>query len=217
MKDKLIIISGADSHRYNAHLNHQKYADIQKVEYRFYLKTDLENPYFTKCYAILDCFEKEYDYVLWIDDDAFFIDMDWNFFSLFEEYPDDIIVTRGITKKSGTAYFNNGIMFLRNSNITKKLFNLIPQIPWEEVEKNWDSNWGPCWGNDQPRMIYLTQKFWQDSIHIVDYPGFNVNEITFKKKGSFPENYKPPIVHITGDHKQQKLERFLEHTKISLF
>ena len=78
MKNNTIIISGADSYRYQAHINHQKYSNNRNIPYQFYKSKNLANPFFTKCYAILDSFEKGYEYVLWIDDDAFFINPNWN-------------------------------------------------------------------------------------------------------------------------------------------
>lgn len=216
MKDKTIIISGADSYRYGAHINHQYYADAHGIDYKFHLSSGLANPFFTKCYAVLDSFKKGYEYVLWIDDDAFFINSNWNCLSVFQEYSHNVIVTQGRTnKKSGTTFFNNGIMFIRKTDKMIDLFTSIPDIPWKEVQKNWKSEWGPCEGNDQPRMIYLTQTRYPDSVKILDYPGFNAHEITFKQIKNFLDT-QPPIVHITGQNKQGKIERFQKVTGINL-
>jgi hypothetical protein len=216
MKDKTIIISGANSHRYGAHINHQRYADMLGIDYKFHLSSGLTNPFFTKCYAILDSFKKGYEYVLWIDDDAFFIECSWNCLSVFEQYKEDVIVTQGRTnKKSGITLFNNGIMFIRNTDKMIDLFSSIPNTPWAEVQQNWKPKWGPCEGNDQPRMIYLTQTRYPESVKILDYPGFNAHEITFKQRKNFTDT-NPPIVHITGTNKEGKIERFQKVTGILL-
>ena len=216
MKNKTIIISGANSYRFDAHINHQRYADKQEIDYKFHLSSGLANPYFTKCYAVLDSFEQGYEYVLWIDDDAFFINPNWNCLSVFQENAEDVIVTQGRTnKKSGTTFFNNGIMFIRNTDKMIDLFTSIPNTPWAEVRDNWKSEWGPCEGNDQPRMIYLTQAKFPKSVRILDYPGFNAHEITFKQQRNFLQT-QPPIVHITGTNKEGKIKRFTEVTGIPL-
>lgn len=216
MKNKTMIISGADSYRYNAHINHKKYADEQDVDYQFHLSENLPNPFFTKCYAILDSLDKGYDQILWVDDDVFFIDQDWNLNSIFEKYQKDVIVTQGRTnKKSGTTFFNNGVMFIRNTKKMRELFAAIPNISWNEVKSNWKTNWGPCEGNDQPRMIYLTQTKYPESVKILDYPGFNAHEITFKQRKDFLKT-NPPIVHITGQNKQGKIKRFQKVTGINI-
>lgn len=214
-KSKVIIISGADSYRYDAHINHQRYAKSQNIEYKFHLSSGLSNPFFTKCYAIIDSFDAGYEYVIWMDDDAFFINPNWDCTTIFQQYAEDVIVTRGRVKKSGVTFFNNGIMFIRNTTQMRELFAKIPETPWSEVKNNWNYDWGPCEGNDQPRMIYLTQTHYPGSVKVLDYPGFNAHEINFHKSPSFIKT-NPPIVHITGQNKQGKLERFIKDTGIQL-
>jgi len=214
MKDKLIIISGADSYRYDAHINHQKYADKYGVDYKFHLSNGLKNPYFTKCYAILDSFQNGYDYVLWMDDDAFFINLDWDCTSVFRENREDVILTRGRSKKNGITFFNNGIMFIRNTDSMRLLFEKMPTIADQELKQNWMPHWGPCVGNDQPRMIYLTQTLFPEKVKVLEYPGFNAHEVTFKNRRFLKTN--PPIAHITGTNKEGKIARFIESTGIPL-
>lgn len=216
MRDKTTIISGANSQRFDAHINHERYSKSQGIDYKFHISENLPNPFFTKCYAILDSFDKGYEYVLWIDDDAFFINFDWDCLSVFKEYEEDVVVTQGRTnKKSGTTLFNNGIMFIRNTERTRDLFKSIPETPWREIKQSWKTDWGPCEGNDQPRMIYLTQTRYPAAVKILDYPGFNAHEITFKQRKNFLET-NPPIVHITGRNKINKIQRFMRVTNIQL-
>jgi len=214
--NNLLIISGGNDYRYDAHLNHKNWAEYHKIAYKFYLNNNLSNPYFTKCYAILDAFKQGYENVLWVDDDVFFINLNWNAEKIFLEHEEDIIVTQGRTnKKSGITLFNNGIMFIRNSDVSLDIFNSVPKISWNEMQKNWSIDWGPLEGNDQPRMIYLTQTKYKKNIKIIPYPGFNAHEITFKQKRHFLQT-NPPFVHITGKNKEGKIKRFQEVTGISL-
>jgi len=215
MKDKTIIISGADSHRFDAHLNHERYAKSQGIDYKFYKSENLPNPYFTKCYAIIDSFEQGYDYVLWIDDDAFFLNSNWNCRKIFDQYSEDVVVARGRNKKNGTTFFNNGIMFIRNTENMKDLFSSIPETPWKHLIKNWKPEWGPLTGNDQPRMIYLTQTRYPNAVKVLDYPAFNAHEIEFHKSKNFLKT-NPPLVHITGNNKEGKIQRFIKDTGIIL-
>lgn len=215
MKDKTIIISGADSYRYDAHINHQRYADAQNIKYEFHKSENLPNPFFTKCYAILDSFDKGYEYVLWIDDDAFFLNDSWDCTEVFDQYAEDVVVVRGRNKKNGITFFNNGIMFIRNTENMRDLFSTIPELAWKQLTKNWKPEWGPLTGNDQPRMIYLTQTRYPESVKVLDYPSFNAHEIEFHKKPNFIKT-NPPIVHITGQNKESKIRRFIKDTGINL-
>lgn len=211
-----IIISGADCDRYQAYKNHEKYCVKHSIDYKFYYSKNLPNPFFTKCYAILDSFEKGYDRVLWIDDDVFFINYNYNYTNIYDKYNEDVIVTQGRTnKKSGTTLFNNGIMFIRKTKSTQQLFQKIPNISWREIKQNWNKDWGPCEGNDQPRMIYLTQTQFLKNIKILSYPGFNAHEITFKQRKNFLFT-NPPFVHVTGKNKKEKIERFKKITGIDI-
>jgi len=203
MNDKTIIISGADSQRYQADINHQRYADLHSVNYHFYYNKNLSNPYFTKCFSILDAFTKGYEYVIWVDDDVFFINYSWDCTTVFQKYTQDIIVTQGRTnKKSGTTLFNNGIMFIRNTKSAQELFQKIPNTSWQEIKENWNSAWG-------------TQTQYPKKIKILEYPGFNAHEITFKQRKNFLST-KPPFVHITGQNKEGKIKRFTKVTGIPL-
>lgn len=212
---KFLILSGADSYRYNAHINHKKYADHIEVDYQFKIKDNISNPFFIKPYCITEALEEGYTHILCIDDDAFFINNDWDFRSVFESYSEDLIVTRGRAKKSGTTLFNAGVMFIRNTERMKLLFKKTPTLHQKEFSKNWDKEWGPCVGNEQPRLIYLSQTLFPDAVKIIDYPGFNASEVTFKQRRNFLAT-KPPIVHITGQKKEAKIERFQKVTGITL-
>ena len=213
---KTIIVSGADSDRYGAYKKHEKYCEIYNTDYKFYFSENLKNPFFTKCHAIIDSFKKGYDRVLWVDDDVFFINYDWDFRQIYNTYRADVIVTQGRTnKKAGATLFNNGIMFIRNTDAMNELFSTIPKVTAETIKQNWKQDWGPCEGNDQPRMIYYTQTYCPDKISILPYPGFNAHEITFKQRKDFLST-KPPFVHVTGQNKKVKIERFTRVTGISL-
>lgn len=213
--DKFLILCGADSNRYSANINHEKYAKSQNVEYKFIIKEGINNPFFIKPYCISEALEQGYTHILCIDDDAFFINHNWNFKEVFNTYEHDLIVTRGRAKKSGTTYFNAGIMFIRNTENMKLLFSKTPNVPAKEYTKNWKSEWGPCTGNEQPRLIYLTQTLFPESVKVIDYPGFNACEIEFHKSKNFLST-SPPIVHITGRNKEGKLKRFINDTGIHL-
>jgi len=210
-----LILSCADSNRYNAHVNHQNYADNFGVDYQFVIKTDLSNPFFIKPYCVSQALSQGYQNILCIDDDAFFINNNWDFREVFKSHKEDLIVTRGRAKKSGTTLFNAGVMFIKNTETIRTLFSKVTELPNKEYSKNWQPEWGPCVGNEQPRLIYLTQTLFPEQVKIIDYPGFNASEIEFHKRKSFLET-EPPIVHITGQNKKGKLERFIKNTGIEL-
>lgn len=212
--EKYLILSCADSNRYNAPTNHKNYANKHSTEYQFIIKENIKNPFFIKPYCIVEELNKDYTHVLCIDDDAFFIDDNWDYKTVFSNYKQDLIVTKGRNKKNGTTLFNAGIMFIRNTKRMKKLFKLAPLVTDKELKSNWQQEWGPLVGNEQPRLIYLSQTLFPNSIKIIDYPGFNQSEVDFHKR-KYTIN-KSPIVHFTGKNKMSKIERFKKDTGINL-
>lgn len=212
-KDKFIIVSGADKNRFDAETNHKNYCLHHSFNYKFNYKDNLPIPYFIKCYTILEAFEN-YEYVLWVDDDVFFLDHSWDARIIFQKYNNDIVVTRGKSKKSGITLFNNGIIYLKNTSTTRTLIQSMIDVTLEEVKQNYKESWGPMDELDQSRMIYLSQKMCPKKVTIVPYPGFNAHESDFKKKDYLERN--PPFVHITGPKKHEKIKRFYENTGIKL-
>jgi len=212
---KDLIICGADQNRFDACTNHKRYADNQSAEYKFTIQKNISNPFFIKPYCIYKALLEGYNNVLCVDDDAFFIDLNWDFREIFKKYKENLIVTQGRSKKSGTTLFNAGVMFIRNTKCMQDMFLNIPSISEKTLKKYWNTNWGPLEGNEQPRIIYYTQNYFPKRVKILPYPGFNAHEITFKQRKNFLQT-KPPIVHITGTNKQGKIERFTQTTGIPL-
>ena len=69
---RIAIISYSTQLRYAAYINHQVYARTHGYDYIFDLAVEDEpNPYYAKLHKIRK-FIGLYDYVLWVDDDAFF-------------------------------------------------------------------------------------------------------------------------------------------------
>jgi len=216
LQNKTLILSASTADRFHAKVNHQKYADFQKIEYRFICRTDIQNPYLIKAACISEMLNLGYESILCVDDDVFFLNNNWNCCEIFENYTQDLIVTRGRAKKSGTTLFNAGVMFIKNTPTMQKIFSLLPDVRYSTLKGNWKHEWGPLTGQEQPRLIYLIKTIAPEKLKIIDYPGFNAHEIEFHKRKDFC-NSNPPIVHITGQNKSGKLKRFVNNTGIQLF
>lgn len=213
-KNNSSVISGGNSDPLNVKSNHLKYCNTYNYNYKFYKRTDVNPPYFIKCYAILESLQN-FEYLLWIDNDVFFINQSWNIEEIFLAYKEDIIVTQGRAKKSGTTLFNNGIIFIRNTQISKWLFRTMLDTNYQTVAKNYQKDWGPIDSFDQSRMIYLTQAWCPNNLKILPYPGFNAHEESFKNQ-DFVKKTNPPLLHVTGKNKLDKLERFKRNTGINV-
>lgn len=210
----MIIVSGANENRFDSETNHKRYSEYHGFDYRINYRNDLKKPFYIKFYTILESFKKGYNEVLWIDDDAFFIDFSWNAKQVFEQNTNkELIVTKHPKSKIPKMLFNSGIMFFRNTENTKNLINKCLEITDEEIKKMWNSEkFGKFEGNDQPRLVYYSLTEFRDILEVKDYPGFNTKPNDFFKGKVFP------IVHFPGpsEKKLEKMKNFEFKTGIKL-
>lgn len=205
-----LIISGADNNRYNAKYNHQLYADRYNVLYKFCIVQNVIPSYFIKINLILEYFNQGYKNILWLDDDAFFVNLDWDFREVFYSYKKSFIVTRSPNKRKNLPLFNSGVMFIRNNYKTKKTLETCLHTSDETLLNNWNiEKYGNLVGNDQPRLIYNTDKILKDDIEIIDFPGFNGRRKQFA--------FDTPIVHFVSKNKETNIRKFQEKTGINLY
>lgn len=103
----------------------EKYCKKYNVDYIF--RTDV---YYDKSYQpgwnkipfILE-YLNQYDYVMWIDDDAGFIKFDFNVF----DYCLSVLENKSIVICKDKVNINSGVMFIKSNVFTKELFKDI----WE--------------------------------------------------------------------------------------
>lgn len=210
------ILSGAHTNRFNSKINHQNYADYWNYNYEFRDDIDCSNapneghPAFIKIYAILDALTR-YSKVMWIDEDAFFIDFDWNCFDCFGTTTKPILVSESHNIKTQQISFNSGVMFIRRSPKIFKMFKKVLEITHDKLEQEWNDEWGPLQGNDQPRLIYLTHTDYQDIHHISSYL-----ENRWNKRPRHTLKSRCNIVHFAGGKKLEKIKDWEQKAGISL-
>lgn len=189
-----MIISAADRNRYNCAVNHAAYAKSQNSIYKFYDNLKIkEHHYFIKIYAILDALKHD-DYILYLDDDAFFTNTEWNYNNIFKEYDTDIIVASSPNKpwfKKTPAIFNSGVMFIKKSENVLLLLEEILTMP--EIE--WNTQWGNRVGGDQDILIFLTQTKYKGIVSIIDQVKINARPY------DYDSDILHPIVHFAGKEK----------------
>jgi hypothetical protein len=189
------IISGCNNIRYNKTIeNHNLYASYYNYDYKFYHCPNHKTPYFIKIEKILESFEK-HNQVLWMDDDAFFCDINWQAMSIFDITNKDMIVAESPRRNEGkTPLFNSGVMFFKKTTATIQLLKEVLEIGAIRNNNNfqWNSLWGAVVGGDQDTLIYLTQTKYNDIIEILDQKKINARPCDFSKKSIYP------IVHFAG-------------------
>ena len=214
----MIIISGGNEYRFNSKINHQNYANHHSIEYKNYtgIQYDqglIKRPHYIKIYSILDAL-KNHNEVMWIDDDAFFVNFDWDCRSIFKLSDKPFILNKGWAVKAFSPMFNSGVMFIRKNDDVIKMLEEIPNISTDELRDAWKpTEWGRGKGNDQPRLIYLSQTKYGHLFEIMD----NYKH-RFNQKSTHAMHSGANIVHFAGatNRKQPAMDHFQKVVQVDL-
>jgi len=211
----MIIISGSNGNKYNADVNHKNYAKQHNIEYHYFTDIDykqgvMQHPGYLKTYAIRQALES-HDRVMWIDDDAFFIDFNWDCRTVFDQYTKPWIVSQSHPVKVRQAILNSGIMFYRKNLEIINMLSEIPNITDKEKLNSWQEEWGTTKGNDQPRYILMSQTKYKDCVDIVPY-----NQNGWNKRRELCMRSHQQIVHFAGTNKESRMRDFERRVKIDL-
>lgn len=205
-----LILCGADRNRFDVDINHKRYAQAHNLEYSFRIRKDIANKSFIKIISILEAFDLGYNKILCIDDDAFFVDLNWNCTEVFKKYHESFIVTKSPKKMKNPPLFNAGVMFLRKNKITEKFLQKCLITSQKELINKWDTDkFGQLSGIEQPRLILQSFQILKNDMKLVDYPGFNGRRKNFANK--------TPIVHFVSKNKKTNIEKFQKKIGINLY
>ncbi|MGY6649915.1 hypothetical protein [Wenyingzhuangia sp. IMCC45574] len=194
--NKTCIISGRyTSTDFESPTNHKMYADKFGYDYiHCNWPTKAQNVYLNKIYYILSYIEK-YEYIIWIDDDAFF----WDFskdIMLFKPIGSDLIsFCKSPDYKELKTELSSGQFITKCNSTTKLFFENILSTKLSIVKAWWKDEYGYFSNGDQDIMIYLLYN---------NPEKFPFKKYNYKKFNSRFENlyqteiHKPLILHFTG-------------------
>ena len=204
------ILSGADPIRMRSHVNHKIYATLHGHDYRFEPGpfAGLQNPYFLKIRAIEHVLPR-YDWVLWIDDDAFFTDFSTSLFArLIPGQPADtfLFACRSPVGRDGKwTFLNSGVMLLRSGPAAADFLARVATTPRTEVRAAWDeARLGLFTQGEQVVIIHLLHRDGLlDRVRLFEPQAFNARPDDFVRS---PEEH--PVCHFAGGDKLADLKRF---------
>lgn len=212
---KIGIISYCDKIRTYASVNHQYYADRHGYTYIYDIAPTHQEVFKNKVEKLLKLIDL-FDYVFWIDDDAFFT----NFSQPLEPFIKkgknaDLIYCASPINNGIWTYISSGNFFLKNNRKTKAFLQAILDTPLEEVERNWDKErYGHYTIGDQDIMTHLLftdKRFSGRNFHtVLPFEEFNTRPFHFKK--SLNEHF---LVHFTGKEKYQQSLDFAKRFEMS--
>lgn len=203
------VISGFfPGRRLNSHINHSAYC---RAHGYYYIDASHPGthprPYFRKIEVILE-YLSLFDWVFWLDDDAYFTDFSVPLLSLLEpEGSEDIVICKSPSTKKVFTKFSCGQFFIRNSPRAFEFLKLVLQADLPKIKASfWRERHGLFTSSDQDAFVYLTEtnpKFGPNFIRIVDHDRFNNRD--FEYKSSTSEHF---LIHFTGHEKSRDKDAF---------
>lgn len=181
----LCVVSGGDTQRLRSHVNHAVFANLHGFSYLRVVRAipGLLSPYYLKLAAIRQALP-DFDWVLWLDDDAFFSNFTANpLRGLMVEMVDqgwslllgDSPVSRADAK---WTRFNAGVMLVRVSPDISSLLGLaMSETPDGIVADWWTPDRGYFTHSDQDSLLWAieTSESW-DQVGVVDHRRLNARE-----------------------------------------
>ncbi|MFT5892133.1 MAG: hypothetical protein ACI9Y7_002243 [Dokdonia sp.] len=194
---KVCIVSGRyPATDFDSAINHKVYADRHGYAYAHCnWPTKEQNRYLNKMHYIR-MYIDVYDYIIWIDDDAFFFDFEKDIMEYAPSGDAFLSICESPSFKPLKTFFSSGQFILKSSKESKAFLDQVIQQDLNVVKSWWTEDLGYFSKGDQDAMIYLlkTNPEFKNASELYDYTLFN----------SRPENlfgtdsHAPMILHFTG-------------------
>lgn len=208
---KVCILSGRyPATSFNSAINHRIYADRHNYVYiHCNWPNKIKNPYLNKVYYILEYIDF-FDYIFWIDDDAFFWDLEKDILDYANEGEICFSFCSSPTYKELKTYLSSGQFLIKSNDISKSFLNDVLKTNIEEVKNWWSSDLGFFSNGDQDIMIYLfhTSDKYKNTYKLYDYKFFNSRVENLYNI----DKHHPFILHFTGK-KDIKTQNYIKVAK----
>ena len=210
MTQRLGIVSYSDKLRTLAHANHELYARAHGYTYIFDIAPTENWKYFAKLEKIAK-FLPLFDWLFWIDDDAFFMQRHVPLTRFLEAVPEATVVfCESPVNEDKWTWLSSGNFFIRNTPLAAQFLQDVIATDREAVERWWDSSvYGHYTKGDQDAIVYqlVTNPLYSQ-------PGFLVR-LPFEAFNSRPTHFTESakdqfLVHVTGGDKRGQAQRFGE-------
>ena len=193
------LISGGNPPRFRSHINHDIYAHRHALSYYRDNRTypDLQTPHFHKLCAVLRVLD-QYDWLLWLDDDAFFTDFEQDMRRFIRDVPEHIffVVCRSpVNANGGWTFINSGVFFIRNNAAGRHLLTQALTVPKAEVVGQYQPEiYGGLTRGEQAHIIYvLHRQSLLNGVRLHDWNAFNARPWHWSEQAA-AETY--PVVHF---------------------
>lgn len=151
----LLILSAATRIRTPASLNHRVYADRIGVECLFdATPAPLPSVFLYKSAAVQRALP-HYDWVFWIDDDAFMTNLDFDIRSFATDDVDLVLCASPVNPEGGWTFVSFGQFLIRSTPTMFELLDSVLATDLDAVKEWWDpERYGIFTNTDQDALVY---------------------------------------------------------------
>lgn len=196
MKDVCIISGRYPATTYDSAVNHKIYAETHGYRYiHCNWPTKWKNRYLNKIEYLLHYMDL-FDYVIWIDDDAFFFDFDKDIMDYAPEGEQILSICKSPDFKELKTYLSSGQFILKCNEKSKSLLQQMLELTHETVKAWWTEDLGYYTNGDQDLLVYLlrTEEAFKQAYTLHNYKCFNSRFQNLEQV----EVHLPLILHFTG-------------------
>lgn len=194
---RICIISGRyPETTFKSAINHKIYAEKYGYSYiHCNYPTKAENSYLNKIHYLLNYIDL-YDYIVWIDDDAFFINFEQDIMQFAPKGDMFLSACKSPTFKPLKTYFSSGQFILKSNALSKQFLNDIINANFSTVKSWWTDDLGYFSNGDQDAMVYLllTKEIYKNTHRLYNYKAFNSRIENILNE----DDPLPLILHFTG-------------------
>jgi hypothetical protein len=178
-RPNLAILSGRfPATRFGSSVNHKAYAEKHGYTYiHANWPTGAMNPFLNKVKYIQEYY-RFFDYLFWIDDDAFFLDQSREIDAFLDHQGVVFTACRSPTVNGIRTVLSSGQFLLRCSSLGRDLIDSVAQTDLEMVRSWWRSNpedLGFFTNGDQDAFVfhYMTNQKFQGAMRLLPADAFN--------------------------------------------
>lgn len=205
------VISGCTTVRFESQINHRQYCKRWGYEYVWdETPRDLKSAYDHKLHALLDI-PLDNSWCFWIDDDAFFMQLDTSLESFVQEFDEStelVFAKSPINPLGGWTFLSSGNFFFRATKRVNKFFLSALDSDLLQIKEWWDEDkLGMFTNGDQDKIVYqlINTPGMNRRTKILPYDTFNFRPYHFEK--SYTQHF---LVHfaVPGVAKIDSIEQF---------
>lgn len=144
--------------KFDSYVNHKAYCDLHGYTYiSCSWPTGANNPYMNKI-RYIQSYVHAFDYIFWIDDDAFFIDLEQSLEDFLPAETHFLSVCSSPDFKALKTFISSGQFMIRCNAVGKSFLSEVERMDLEAVRDWWKSELGYFSNGDQDAMVFLLKE-----------------------------------------------------------